>query len=94
LIKAVESETSGDFKRALIALLKPRDEFLADRLHDAISGLGTDERVLIYVFSIVSKHELKRIAEIYKVKHKETLEQAIKGDTSFNFRKLLLALLQ
>jgi len=94
LVKAVESETSGHFKGALLALLKPRDEYLADRLHDAIAGLGTDERVLIYVFSILSKHELKRVAEIYKTKHKETLEQAIKGDTSFNFRKLLLALFQ
>jgi len=94
LIKAVDSETSGDFRRALIALLKPHDEFLADRLHDAIAGLGTDERLLIYVFSVVNKHELKRIGEIYKAKHKESLEQAIKGDTSFNFRKFLLALLQ
>jgi len=94
LVKAIESETSGDFKHSLLALLKPHDEYLADRLHGAISGLGTDERVIIYVFSIVNKEELKRIASIYKSKHKETLEEAIKGDTSFNFRKFLLALLQ
>jgi len=94
LIKAVDKETSGDFRRSLIALLRPHDEYLADRLHDAISGLGTDERVLIYVFSILDKFELRHVAEIYKAKHKETLEQAIKGDTSFNFRKFLLALLQ
>jgi len=94
LIKAVESETSGDLKHALIALLKPHDEYLADRLYHAIAGLGTDERVLIYVFSIVDKHELKRIAEIYLAKRKETLEAAIKGDTSFNFRKFLIELLK
>jgi len=93
LIKAVESETSGDLKHSLIALLKPRLEFLADRLHGAIAGLGTDERVVIYVFSILNKHELKEVGEIYKAKHKETLKDAIKGDTSANFRKLLLALL-
>jgi len=94
LVKAIESETSGHFKHALLALLRPHEEFMADRLHDAIAGLGTDERLLIYVFGVLSKHQLQRVAEIYKTKYKETLEAAIKGDTSFNFRKLLLALLQ
>jgi len=93
LIKAVESETSGDLKHSLIALLKPHDEYLADRLHHAIAGLGTDERVLIYVFSVTDKEQRQRIAQIYQAKHKETLADAIKGDTSYNFRKLLLALL-
>jgi len=94
LIKAVESETSGDLKHSLIALLKPHDEYLADRLYHAIAGLGTDERVLIYVFSVTGREELQRIAEIYKAKRKESLEDAIKGDTSYNFRKLLLARLK
>jgi len=93
LIKAIESETSGDLKHSLIALIKPRDEYIADRIYHAIQGLGTDERVIIYFFSILNKEELKRIAHIYKNNHKETLEEAIKGDTSANFRKFLIALL-
>jgi len=94
LAKAIDSETSGDLKHSLLALLKHRDEYLADRLHHAIAGLGTDERVLIYVFSILEKEELHRVAAIYKSKHKESLEDAIKGDTSFNFKKFLIALLK
>jgi len=94
LVKAVESETSGDLKRALIALLQPHYEYLTERLHYAVTGLGTDERVLIYVFSILDKGQLHYVADIYKSKHKETLEQAIKGDTSANFRKFLLELLK
>jgi len=90
LIKAVDSETSGDLKAALTALLKPHDEYLADRLYHAIAGLGTDERTLIYVYAVTSKEELLRIAEIYVAKRKETLADAIKGDTSYNFKKLLL----
>jgi len=94
LVKAIESETSGDLKHSLLALLKPHDEYLADRLHHAIAGLGTDERTIIYVFSILEKDELHRVAAIYKGKHKESLEDAIKGDTSFNFKKFLIALLK
>eukprot|EP01123_Difflugia_compressa_P010837 TRINITY_DN4088_c0_g1_i4.p1 TRINITY_DN4088_c0_g1~~TRINITY_DN4088_c0_g1_i4.p1 ORF type:complete len:304 (-),score=83.27 TRINITY_DN4088_c0_g1_i4:188-1099(-) len=94
LIKAIESETSGDLKYSLISLLKTKEEHFADRLHGAISGLGTDERVLIYVFSIFDKAALHRIGEIYKAKHKESLKDAIKGDTSFNFKKLLMAILE
>jgi hypothetical protein len=93
LIKAVESETSGDLKHSLVSLLKSPEEHFADRLHGAIAGLGTDERVLIYVFSILDKESLREVANIYKLKHKESLGDAIKGDTSFNFRKLLLQLL-
>eukprot|EP01123_Difflugia_compressa_P010834 TRINITY_DN4088_c0_g1_i1.p1 TRINITY_DN4088_c0_g1~~TRINITY_DN4088_c0_g1_i1.p1 ORF type:complete len:305 (-),score=74.55 TRINITY_DN4088_c0_g1_i1:95-1009(-) len=94
LIPAVESETSGDLKRSLISLLKTKEEHFADRLHDAIAGLGTDERVLIYVFSIFDKATLHKIGDIYKAKYKESLKDAIKGDTSYNFGKMLLALLE
>jgi len=94
LIHAVESETSGDLKRSLVALLQTDVEYFTHRLHGAIAGLGTDERTVNYVFSILDKGELRRVAEVYQAKHKETLEAAIKGDTSANYRKLLVALLQ
>jgi annexin A7/11 len=93
LIKAVESETSGDLKNSLVALLLSHEEYFATRLHHAIAGLGTDERVVIYVFSVLNRNELRRVAEVYKAKYKESLEAAIKGDTSANFRKFLVALL-
>jgi hypothetical protein len=94
LIHAVESETSGDLKKSLVALLQSDEEYFASRLHGAIAGLGTDERVIIYVFSVLDKYQLRVVAEVYQAKYKETLETAIKGDTSANFRKLLVALLQ
>lgn len=94
LAKAVKSETSGYFEDTLIALLKTREEYFADKLYNAISGLGTNERALIYTFSVLSREELKKVAQLYQMRYKETLTDAIKGDTSFNFKKLLIALLQ
>jgi len=56
-------------------------------------GAGTDEKTLIYVFSTLEKGELKEVSRIYKETFKETLQDAIKGDTSSHFCKLFLTLL-
>jgi len=94
LRKAISSETSGSFKRILKALVTPKYEYFAERCHEAIAGAGTDEKTLIYVFSVLDKGELKEVAKLYKETFKESLEQAIKGDTSSHFCKLFLALLE
>jgi hypothetical protein len=94
LKKAISSECSGPFKRVLKALVTPKYEYFAERCYEAIAGAGTDEKTLIYVFSVLEKNELKEVARIYKELYKETLQKAIKGDTSSHFCKLFLALLE
>jgi len=94
LKKAIGKETSGHYKELLYALITPRHEYFADRLHHAIAGLGTDEKTLNYIFGVLDKGELKFVAERFKQKHKKSLSDAISGDTSGNYRNLLLALLQ
>jgi len=94
LRKAISSETSGNFKRILKALVTPKYEYFAFRCHEAISGAGTDEKTLIYIFSILDKAELKEVSRIYKESFKESLQHAIKGDTSSHFCKLFLSLLE
>jgi len=93
LKKAISSETSGNFKRILKALVTPKYEYFAQRCYEAIAGAGTDDKTLIYIFSILEKGELKEVAKIYKDTYKESLLDAIKGDTSGHFCKLFLALL-
>uniref|UniRef100_A0A6B2LCH3 Annexin n=1 Tax=Arcella intermedia TaxID=1963864 RepID=A0A6B2LCH3_9EUKA len=94
LEKAIKSETSGDLQDILVALTRTPAEYFASRLHRAISGLGTNERIVNFVFGLLSKHELHEAGKIYKAKYKESLEDAIKGDTSFNYKKLLIELLK
>jgi len=91
---AIKKETSGHYKSLLMALSKPRYEFYADRLYKAMHGAGTDDRSLIYIFSILTKAELKQVATIFQAKRKRTLASMIKGDTSGNYERLLLAILQ
>jgi len=90
---AIKSETSGYFEDTLIGLTKTRDEFIADRLFHAMKGAGTDDTCLIYFFSVLSKHELHEIGRIFQARHKNTLADMVKGDTSGDYRNLLLALL-
>uniref|UniRef100_A0A671Y5Q6 Annexin n=1 Tax=Sparus aurata TaxID=8175 RepID=A0A671Y5Q6_SPAAU len=57
-------------------------------------GLGTDEETLIEILCSRSKDELTEIKKVYKELFKKDLDKDVAGDTSGNFAKLLLALVQ
>lgn len=55
----IKSEFSGDIEDAyliLIAVIRDRPAFFAERIHKAIAGLGTNDTALIRV--IVSRSEV------------------------------------
>jgi hypothetical protein len=93
--KAIKSETSGNYEDLLVALLKTKHEYFADRLYDAIAGLGTDDTYLIYAFGVLSKDDLHKVAHIFNERHPKRggLANAVKGDTSGDYQDLLLKLL-
>uniref|UniRef100_A0A665WQI9 Annexin n=1 Tax=Echeneis naucrates TaxID=173247 RepID=A0A665WQI9_ECHNA len=95
LIKDLHSELSGDFRKLVMAMLKTPTEFDAYELNSAIKGAGTDEACLIEILSSRSNNEIKEINRIYKQGEKlRSLEDAISGDTSGHFRRLLVSLAQ
>ncbi|XP_053189380.1 annexin A11a isoform X2 [Scomber japonicus] len=94
LYKDLHSELSGDFRKLVMAMLKTPAEFDAYELHSAIKGAGTDEACLIEILSSRSNAEIKEINRIYKQEYKKSLEDAISGDTSGHFRRLLISLAQ
>jgi hypothetical protein len=59
-------------------------------INKAIKGLGTDEKALNSIFGNRSKAQLQEIAKIYPSHYKNTLEADIRGDTSGNYRDLLV----
>jgi hypothetical protein len=89
---AVEKETSGDYKTALIALMTNPWDYYVDRLYYAMHGVGTDDKALIYIFSILDEAQLKYISSIFKKKYSKDLKDMIKGDCSGHYRDLLLEL--
>ncbi|XP_034093840.1 annexin A11a isoform X2 [Gymnodraco acuticeps] len=94
LVKDLNSELSGDFRKLVMITLKTPAELDASELHSAIKGAGTDEACLIEILSSRSNAEIKEINRIYKQENKKTLEDSISGDTSGHFRRLLISLAQ
>jgi predicted transcriptional regulator len=94
LMKAIKDETTGKFESACVNLLWTRTEFDAKELHDAISGMGTNEDTIIEILCTRTSSELAAIMKAYEAMYKNTLEKDVKGDTSGDFEKVLVAILQ
>jgi len=103
LEKWIESDTSGDYKKALISLLNtPRSnkftpeavKGLVDKLYHAGEGkIGTDERTFIQIFSSESFDTLRAVFMEYPNHHKHhTMEHAIKSEFSYNIQETLLTI--
>ena len=97
IMQLVEKEYSGDLKKCLkgiiYALLSP-SEYFANKINKAISGIGTNDDMLIRI--IVSREEIDmyRIKKYYKQIFKKDMIEDIKNDTSGEYSNLLVALLQ
>lgn len=90
----LKSELSGNYEAAALALLRKPDEFLAEQLHAAMKGLGTDENALIDILCTQSNAQIHAIKAAFKLLYKEDLEKEIKSETSGNFQRLLVSMLQ
>lgn len=62
-------------------------------MRKAIVGLGTDEDVLTRVIVTRAEIDLKDIKELYLERNNTSLDQAIAGDTSGDYKAFLLTLL-
>jgi annexin A7/11 len=94
LIKRLKEDTSGNFKQVIAGMFMTPAEYDAMCLYKAMKGLGTSEGVLIEIIGTRTNEELREIREVFEREYKGTLEKWIIGDTSGNFKNLLVALLQ
>ncbi|XP_050376541.1 annexin D5-like [Argentina anserina] len=96
LRKAVKKETSGNFEHGLKTILECADHpgrYFARILHKAMKGMGTDDGTLLRVVVTRAEIDLVYVKMEYQNKYGKSLSEAVKSETSGNFRAFLLALI-
>lgn len=94
--KAIKREFSGNAEKGFLAIakvVKSKVDFFAEKLHDAMAGLGTNDKTLIRIIVSRSEIDLGDIKEAFEAKYGKSLESWVKGDTSGDYKKSLLALI-
>lgn len=94
LIADLKSECSGDYKNVMVALYTDPIEYDVDSIYNAIKGLGTDEDTIIEILASRPGWYINKMKAKYTEKYKKDMEEHVKGDTSGDFKKLLVSLLQ
>lgn len=96
IAKSIKREMKGTLKHeflAIIGAVRDSSQYFAGVLHDAMKGLGTNDKTLIHVVTTRAEIDLGAIKEAFQVSEGKTLAAWVKADTSGDYRKLLLTLL-
>eukprot|EP00933_Yihiella_yeosuensis_P077968 TRINITY_DN8901_c0_g1_i1.p1 TRINITY_DN8901_c0_g1~~TRINITY_DN8901_c0_g1_i1.p1 ORF type:complete len:1206 (+),score=316.04 TRINITY_DN8901_c0_g1_i1:534-3620(+) len=91
LIKDIKADTSGDYERALCALVAPAPAVWAQALTGAMKGLGTNDELLIN-FMVLAKDDMMEVRQAFMELNGKMLEDWIEGDTSGDYKNTLLML--
>ena len=94
LVTRLQSELSGDFKEAAVGSFMTPTEYDAYCLNAAMKGAGTKEGVLSEIIGSRTPQELAAIKQVYAANYGDVLDNVVASDTSGEYQKLLLSLLQ
>ncbi|KAL6472571.1 hypothetical protein MHYP_G00187590 [Metynnis hypsauchen] len=92
---SIKREMSGcleDVFLAIVRCIKSKPGFFAERLYKSMKGLGTTDSILIRVMVSRSEIDMEDIKNEFLKTYGKTLYSFIKGDTSGDYRKILLEL--
>ncbi|XP_061118753.1 annexin A4-like [Conger conger] len=92
---SIKREMSGSLEDAFLAIVKcirSKPAFFAERLYKSMKGLGTTDTVLIRVMVARAEIDMLDIKAEFLKMYGKTLHSFIKGDTSGDYRKILLEL--
>ncbi|XP_064170607.1 annexin A4-like isoform X1 [Anguilla rostrata] len=93
--KSICREMSGDLESGMVAVvkcIKNTPAYFAERLHKAMQGAGTKDRTLVRIMVSRAEVDMLDIRQEYAQKYGKSLYTHISGDTSGDYKKLLLKL--
>jgi len=90
----IKGETSGHYETICLALIEPKAEYDAQKVKNAIKGLGTNDDELIEILCTRTNIELKEMKAAYQRLFSVDVEKDVIGDTSGHYRDMLLAILR
>ncbi|CAM9845530.1 unnamed protein product [Ascophyllum nodosum] len=90
LERAIKKKFSGDMEKLLLALAMEPIAFYAHQLKEAFDHFITDKETVARVLGGNDKDFVRKLNEFYLAIYDETLTEALKRETSGNFRRAAL----
>uniref|UniRef100_A0A3P9IY69 Annexin n=1 Tax=Oryzias latipes TaxID=8090 RepID=A0A3P9IY69_ORYLA len=94
LIEDLKYELTGKFERLIVSLMRTPAYLDAKEIHDAVKGVGTNERCLIEILASRNNKQTQDMVAAYKDAYGRDMEEDIITDTSGHFKKMLVVLIQ
>lgn len=91
----IKKAFKGDFQKGLltlVAVIKDTPLYFADRIYNAVKGLGTDNNTLIRILISRSEVDLLSIRVAYRRKYGKSLYSTIQSEAKGNYGSALLLL--
>lgn len=92
MIKDLKSELSGNLEDLIVALMTPTLEYKAKELHEAISGVGTNEKTLVELLCSATNQEIHNMRAAYERRECWMLDYE-RLKQLFNHRSYVLSLI-
>ncbi|XP_055867945.1 annexin A11-like [Biomphalaria glabrata] len=93
--KSIEGEMSGSLELGCLAIVKVAKNpaaFFAESLYKSMKGAGTKDKALIRAVVSRSEVDMQFIKQEFQSKYGKSLASFIEGDTSGDYKKLLVAI--
>ena len=94
LLEDFEKNFKSDFLETLIGVFKSPAEYDADLLYKAMKGVGSDKDIITEVLCFRNPERINQIKEKFQEKYGKDLVAEIKSETSGDYQKIVLKLLE